>query len=637
MHTRGKGAKSGGDKEDEDYEPGGESGHDSEVKGKAKKKAPKKPREEGLQGRVISNSQSEEEAASGERENDNDSKTESKAAEHQQETLQEEADLPPNPEAILRLPLITKSASEKKRRAEGDGESEARSLGSGKHAEPKRTKVQEDSVDETGVQPATSDKQSTATLSAPAPQNHAEEMVSRKEIRKELDAIWQQVQNLTTAIFKDTKADKNAYARVVPKPSKGLEILYRYLWGEKWASRVRHVAESGMGVASDVVEACMAAAVHLTLLQNNRKVPFDLKNDVLAKMEPEVPYFDEVLKEYDKKLSMKVLTDQVVRNMVADPAHQDKILKPLAKKWASQILLVLSEQLKAVNATFSSDKAGVDDILDQHQCELERIICKFQTLRGTLRASGADYRFSWAGNDTPFTEEQMEEMPVNPRQLHCLTNTFLRTTSFSRLTHCNRRFTTAEATRMEGKPRPVVVSGPSGAGKSTLLKRLFDQYPDRFGFSVSHTTRAPRPGEEDGVAYNFVTKEAFQKLVAENGFIEHAQFGSNFYGTSVQAVKNVAEKGRTCILDIEMEGVKQVKKTDLNARFLFLQPPSVEILEKRLRGRGTDKEEDILLRLKQAEVEIEFAKTGVHDKIVVNDDLEKAWSEFRAFCVPDEA
>ncbi|RMY68774.1 hypothetical protein D0864_11264 [Hortaea werneckii] len=229
-------------------------------------------------------------------------------------------------------------------------------------------------------------------------------------------------------------------------------------------------------------------------------------------------------------------------------------------------------------------------------------------------------------------------MPVNPRQLHCLTNTFFRfTTPLSRLTHCNRRFTTAEATRMEGKPRPVVVSGPSGAGKSTLLKRLFDQYPDRFGFSVSHTTRAPRPGEEDGVAYNFVTKEAFQKLVAENGFIEHAQFGSNFYGTSVQAVKNVAEKGRTCILDIEMEGVKQVKKSDLNARFLFLQPPSVEILEKRLRGRGTDKEEDILLRLKQAEVEIEFAKTGVHDKIVVNDDLEKAWSEFRAFCVPDQA
>ncbi|KAF7845679.1 hypothetical protein BT93_L1276 [Corymbia citriodora subsp. variegata] len=185
-------------------------------------------------------------------------------------------------------------------------------------------------------------------------------------------------------------------------------------------------------------------------------------------------------------------------------------------------------------------------------------------------------------------------------------------------------------------PRPIVVSGPSGAGKSTLLKRLFDAYPDRFGFSVSHTTRSPRAGEQDGKDYIFVTREAFQKLIDENGFIEHAQFGSNLYGTSVQAVKNVAEKGRTCILDIEMEGVKQVKKTDLNARYLFLQPPSVEILEKRLRGRGTDKEEAILQRLAQAEKEIEFSKTpGVHDQIIVNDDLEKAWQEFKAFCVSD--
>lgn len=184
--------------------------------------------------------------------------------------------------------------------------------------------------------------------------------------------------------------------------------------------------------------------------------------------------------------------------------------------------------------------------------------------------------------------------------------------------------------------RPIVVSGPSGSGKSTLLKRLFDAYPDRFGFSVSHTTRQPRNGEQDGVDYNFVTKDDFKKLVDENGFIEHAQFGSNLYGTSVQAVKNVAEKGRTCILDIEMEGVKQVKKTDLNARFLFLQPPSVEVLEKRLRGRGTDKEEAILERLKQADKEIEYSKTpGVHDQIIVNDDLEKAWAEFKAFCVPD--
>jgi hypothetical protein len=149
----------------------------------------------------------------------------------------------------------------------------------------------------------------------------------------------------------------------------------------------------------------------------------------------------------------------------------------------------------------------------------------------------------------------------------------------------------------------------------------------------------------------------------------------------VQAVKDVRERGRTCILDIEMEvslffwevegregwsgdlgmgrlrglfvgkgdrsvadfcdlpqGVKQVKKTDLNARFLFLQPPSVEILEQRLRGRASDSEEAILARLKQAENEIAYSKTpGVHDAIVVNDDLEKAWAEFKAFCAPEES
>ncbi|SMR61038.1 unnamed protein product [Zymoseptoria tritici ST99CH_1E4] len=185
-------------------------------------------------------------------------------------------------------------------------------------------------------------------------------------------------------------------------------------------------------------------------------------------------------------------------------------------------------------------------------------------------------------------------------------------------------------------PRPIVVSGPSGSGKSTLITRLLSQYPDRFALSVSHTTRQPRGTEKHGVEYNFVTREDFQNLVKQNGFIEHAQFGSNLYGTSVQAVKDVAEKGRVCILDIEMEGVKQVKTTDLNARFIFLQPPSVEILEQRLRGRGTDKEEAIQERLKQAEKEIAYSKTpGVHERIVVNDDLEKAWGEFREFCLEE--
>jgi guanylate kinase len=100
---------------------------------------------------------------------------------------------------------------------------------------------------------------------------------------------------------------------------------------------------------------------------------------------------------------------------------------------------------------------------------------------------------------------------------------------------------------------PIVISGPSGAGKSTILSRLFEEYPDKFGFSVSHTTRAPRGSEQNGKEYYFVTKEEFLDLVDKKGFVEHAQFGGNHYGTSVKAVEDIAEKGKICILDIEME------------------------------------------------------------------------------------
>jgi hypothetical protein len=101
--------------------------------------------------------------------------------------------------------------------------------------------------------------------------------------------------------------------------------------------------------------------------------------------------------------------------------------------------------------------------------------------------------------------------------------------------------------------RAIVISGPSGTGKSTILKRLFEEYPDKFGFSISHTTRGPRGGEQDGREYYFVKKEEFLDLIDKKGFIEHAQFGDNYYGTSIKAVNDIAEKGRICILDIEME------------------------------------------------------------------------------------
>lgn len=167
---------------------------------------------------------------------------------------------------------------------------------------------------------------------------------------------------------------------------------------------------------------------------------------------------------------------------------------------------------------------------------------------------------------------------------------------------------------------PVVISGPSGVGKGTLIKLLFERHPDTFAFSVSHTTRSPRNGEQNGVDYHFVTKEAFQALKEQNGFVESAQFGSNFYGTGKATIQEQSAKGKVVVLDIEMEGVKQIKASDLKARYVFIAPPSEEELERRLRGRGTDKEEDIIKRLTQAKKELEYSKTpGVHDKIIVNE------------------
>ena len=172
------------------------------------------------------------------------------------------------------------------------------------------------------------------------------------------------------------------------------------------------------------------------------------------------------------------------------------------------------------------------------------------------------------------------------------------------------------------------------------------EHPSRFGFSVSHTTRDPRPGEQTGREYHFTTREAFQNLVNEDGFLEHATFSQNMYGTSAAAVRTVMQQGRICILDIEMEGVKQIRKREdfgsgprgSGARYLFLSPPSLEELEKRLRGRGTDSEEDVRKRLEQARREMEFAQTnyqGPGDHVVVNDDLEKAYREVKEWSLKD--
>lgn len=181
-------------------------------------------------------------------------------------------------------------------------------------------------------------------------------------------------------------------------------------------------------------------------------------------------------------------------------------------------------------------------------------------------------------------------------------------------------------------PRPILLSGPSGTGKSTLLKKLLADFPNKFGFSVSNTTRKPREGEVHGEHYNFVSVDEFKKLIDEQKFIEWAQFGGNYYGTTIAAVDNVSEKGTICILDIDMQGVKSVKKTQLNPHYIFIAPPSFEALKERLTKRGTETPESLQKRLDHSSAEIEYSKEeGAYDLVIVNDDLERAYAELKNF------
>jgi len=181
-------------------------------------------------------------------------------------------------------------------------------------------------------------------------------------------------------------------------------------------------------------------------------------------------------------------------------------------------------------------------------------------------------------------------------------------------------------------PAPLVLCGPSGAGKSTLLKKMMEKYKQYFGFSVSHTTRPARPGEKDGVAYNFVSKEDMQRAIANDEFIEHATFAGNMYGTSKAAVETVMERGLICILDIDVQGVISMKKTAFNSNYVFIMPPNTKVLEERLKGRGTETEESLQKRLNLATRDMEYGQTkGNFDIIIVNDELDTAYASLMEF------
>lgn len=181
-------------------------------------------------------------------------------------------------------------------------------------------------------------------------------------------------------------------------------------------------------------------------------------------------------------------------------------------------------------------------------------------------------------------------------------------------------------------PRPLVICGPSGSGKSTLLRKLMTEFRESFGFSISHTTRRPRAGEVDGREYYFTDRESMLKAIKNGEFIEYTEFSGNYYGTSHRAVQEVQDQGRICILDVEVEGVKHLKKTDLHPHFVFLKPPSLSILEERLRARKTESEESIAKRLHRAQTEMNYGEIpGNFDITIVNDDIDQAYSKLREF------
>jgi guanylate kinase len=151
-------------------------------------------------------------------------------------------------------------------------------------------------------------------------------------------------------------------------------------------------------------------------------------------------------------------------------------------------------------------------------------------------------------------------------------------------------------------------------------------------FNAVDTTRSPRPGEANGKEYHFVKREQFQSLIAENAFIEHTNFSGNVYGTSIAAIEAVKNDGKICLLDIDRQGVLSVKNTQMNARFVFIKPPSLQILEQRLRARATESEESLQRRLHEVQGDLDMAsQPGIFDIVIINDDLDKAYGELKSF------
>jgi guanylate kinase len=169
-----------------------------------------------------------------------------------------------------------------------------------------------------------------------------------------------------------------------------------------------------------------------------------------------------------------------------------------------------------------------------------------------------------------------------------------------------------------------VITGPSGVGKGTLIEKLLERIPE-LELSVSATTREPRPGEEDGRDYHFLSESEFERRVGAGDFLEHATYSGHRYGTLREVVESRLAEGRSVVLEIEVQGARQVRAAMPEAVLIFIAPPDPSALRRRLEGRGTDSAEAIERRLRTAELELEAQVEFPH--VIVNDDVQKAASE----------
>ena len=194
--------------------------------------------------------------------------------------------------------------------------------------------------------------------------------------------------------------------------------------------------------------------------------------------------------------------------------------------------------------------------------------------------------------------------------------------------------TSVETPREDPVLDPLIVCGPSGVGKGTIIDKFMQELggSHQFGFTVSHTTRKPREGEVNGVHYHFCDMEEMKQQIQKGAFLEFAEVHGNLYGTSLQSLRDVQDQGKRCLLDIDVEGVRSIKKIAsemlLEPKYLFIAPPSLETLKERLVGRGTETPESLAKRTANAKAEVEYGTLQNFDAIVVNNDLDLACKEF---------